>query len=91
MWYTDHMADADSIKLEQIIVMLSDIVVTFGERFDKIDERLLGLANKSAALTGASTQKQCAAPNLKVPKRVHDLEENAYGRGRSKHPKHLPL
>jgi len=29
--------------------------------------------------------------DLKVPRRVNDLEEEVYGRGRSKHPKHLPL
>jgi hypothetical protein len=34
------MNDADTKKLDQIIVMLADMVATFGGRFDKIDGRL---------------------------------------------------
>ena len=29
--------------------------------------------------------------DLKLPRRVHDLEEKVYGSGHSKHPKHVPL
>jgi len=28
--------------------------------------------------------------DLKLPRRVHDLEEEVFGPGGSKHPKHLP-
>jgi hypothetical protein len=34
------MNDADSKKLEQLIVMLADMRATFGDRFDTIDEQL---------------------------------------------------
>jgi hypothetical protein len=29
--------------------------------------------------------------DLKIPRRLHDVEEHVYGTGGSKHPKHLPL
>jgi hypothetical protein len=34
------MNDADSKKLEQLIVMLADLRATFGNRFDIIEEQL---------------------------------------------------
>lgn len=29
--------------------------------------------------------------DLKIPRRLHDVEEQVYGVGGSKHPKHVPL
>lgn len=90
-WYTDRMRDADAKKLDQIIVMLADLVATFGSGFDKIGDQLIGLDNKVAGIDRRLDAEAMRRSELKLPRRVHDLEEKAYGRGRSKHPKHLPL
>jgi hypothetical protein len=83
--------DADTKKLDQIIVMLTDMAVTFGDRFDKIGDQLLRLDNKIMGVDRRLDAEAMRRNDLKLPRRVHDLEEEVYGRGRSKHPKHLPL
>jgi hypothetical protein len=85
------MEDRDSKKLAQIIVMLSDLVINFGERFDKVDDGLLALESKVTAIDRRLDAEAIRRTELRLPQRVHELEENVYGRGRSKHPKHLPL
>jgi len=92
-------------KLDQIIAILGDVVDVFGKRFDKIDarfdrvdERLDKLDEVVAAVKGKVDginrrldTETMQRTDLKLPRRVHDLEEEVYGAGRSKHPKHVPL
>jgi hypothetical protein len=85
------MNDADTKKLDQVIIMLGDMVATFGDRFDRIDQRLLGVENKIAGVYRRLDAEAIRPTEIKLPRRVHDLEEKVYGTGRSKHPKHLPL
>jgi hypothetical protein len=85
------MKAADGKKLDHIITMLGDMVATFGRRFDKVDDRLLGLGNKVAGIDRRLDAEAIQRTDLKLPRRVHDLEQEVYGAGRSKHPKHLPL
>jgi hypothetical protein len=85
------MQEHETKKLDQIIIMLGDMVATFGARFDRIEDRLLGLENKVAGIDRRLDTEAVRRSQLKLPRRVHDLEQEVYGRGRSKHPKHLPL
>ena len=92
------MKNTDSNKLDQIITMLGDVVDDFGKRFDKIDDRLDNLGDEVAAVKGKVDginrrldTEAMQRTDLKLPRRVHDLEEEVYGAGRSKHPKHIPL
>ena len=85
-------------KLDQIIAMLGDVVDVFGKRFDKLDSRFENLQNELAAVRskvdGTNRRLDTEAmqrTDLKLPRRMHDLEEEVYGAGRSKHPKHMPL
>jgi hypothetical protein len=89
--YTDAMNDTETKKLDQIIVILADIVATFGDRFDKIGNQLTGLDNKIMGVDRRLDAETMRRNDLKIRRRVHDLEEEVYGRGRSKHPRHLPL
>jgi hypothetical protein len=84
------MNDADK-RLDQIIIMLSDMIATFGDRFDKIDHRLLGIESKIVGVDRRLDAEAIRRADLKLTRRVHDLEEKTYGGGRSRHPKHLPL
>jgi hypothetical protein len=92
----------DNKKLDEIIAMLRDIVRVFGERFDRSDRKIdaveKNLTDKIDAVNvkvqGAQKILDAEAllrADLKLPRRVHDLEEHLYGPGKSKHPKHLPL
>jgi len=92
------MKNTDSKKLDQIIAMLGDVVDVFGKRFDKLDERLDKLDEVVAAVKSKveGTNRRLDAEamqrtDLKLPRRVHEVEEEVYGTGRSKHPKHVPL
>ena len=67
------------------------LFASFGERFDRIDHRLLGVESKVAGIDRRLDAEAIRRSELKLPRRVHDLEEEVHGRGRSKHPKHLPL
>jgi hypothetical protein len=84
------MQEHETKKVDQIIIMLGDIA-TFGARFDRMEDRLLGLENKVAGIGRRLDTEAVRRSELKLPRRVHDLKENAYGRGRSTHSKHLPL
>lgn len=85
------MQEHETKKLDQIIIMLGDMVATFGARFDKIDDRLLGLEKKVGGIDQRLDAEAIRRSELKLAHRLHGLEEHAYGKGRSKHPKHLPL
>ena len=96
------MTATDSKKLDHIISMLGDVVDVFGKRFDKLDEKIAatekaliekidGVDSKAAGINRRLDAEAIQRTDLKLPRRVHDLEEEVYGTGRSKHPKHLPL
>jgi len=92
-------------KLDQIIAMLGDVVDVFGKRFDKIDDRFDKLdsrfenlenevATVKSKVDGTNRRLDAEAmqrTDLKLPRRMHEVEEEVYGTGRSKHPKHVPL
>jgi len=85
-------------KLDQIIAMLGDVVDVFGKRFDKLDSRFENLENEVAAVKGKVDginrrldTEAMQRTDLKLPRRMHEVEEEVYGAGRSKHPKHIPL
>jgi hypothetical protein len=54
---------------------------------DKID----GVNIKVEAVQKTLDAEVMLRTDLKLPRRVHELDEEAFGTGRSKHPKHLPL
>ena len=72
------------------------------KRFDKLDEKIAatekaliekidGVDSKVAGINRRLDAEAIQRTDLNPPRRVHDLEEEVYGTGRSKHPKHLPL
>lgn len=92
------MKKSDGKKLDQIITMIGDVVETFGKRFDKIDGRFNKLDDEVAAVKskviGTNRRLDTEAlqrSDLKLPRRVHRLEEKVFGRGSSQHPKELPF
>jgi hypothetical protein len=98
MCYTGHMTDAESKKLDQLIVMLADVQATFGERFDKIDEhiekhdgrmgiiadRLLALEKKLSGVDRRLTKDE----NVALAHVVHQLRNMLATTGLAKHPEH---
>ena len=78
-------------KLDQIIAMLGDVVDVFGKRFDKLDDDVAAVKSKVDGMNRRLDTEAMQRSDLKMPRRVHDLEEELYGPGRSKHPKHMPL
>jgi len=78
-------------KLDQIIAMLGDVVDVFGKRFDKIDDEVAAVKGKVDGINRRLDTEAMQRTDLKLPRRVHEVEEEVYGPGRSKHPKHVPL
>ena len=58
-----------------------------GKLTDKID----GLTIKVEAVQKTVDAEAMRRTDLKLPRRVHDLEEKLYGSGRSRHPVNVPL
>lgn len=93
---------ASEKKFAAIARDIADMVAVFGTRFDRMDEQLAatekkltekidGVDSKVAGTNRRLDAEALERTDLKMPRRVHDLEEEVYGTGRSKHPKHLPL
>lgn len=55
----------------------------------RVDECLDGLDSKVAGINRRLDSEAVARTDLKVPKRVHELEEKVFGT--SRHPKHVAL
>ena len=53
--------------------------------------KIEGVDNKVAGTNRRLDTEAMWRTDLKLPRRVHDLEEEVYGIGSSKHPKHVPL
>ena len=85
------MKTTDSKKLDQIIAMLGDLIDVFGKRFDKVDDEVAAVKSKLDGTNRRLDTEAMQRSDLKLPRRVHDLEEETFGPGRSKHPKHVPL
>jgi len=99
------MKNTDSKKLDQIIAMLGDVVDVFGKRFDKLDHRfdrvddrfdklddeVAAVKSKVEGINRRLDTEAMQRTDLKLPRRMHEVEEKVYGTGRSKHPKHVPL
>jgi hypothetical protein len=75
----DHMATKDDIR---------EIV---REELKPIDNRLTAVENKLTGLYRMHEAEGMKQHDLKLARRVHHLEEEVYGAGNSRHPKHLPL
>lgn len=57
----------------------------------KVDDRVVASENKIVGMYRLDAEKAMQARELNIPRRLHSLEEHAYGPGQSKHPKHVPL
>ena len=53
--------------------------------------KIEGVDSKVAGTNRRLDTEAMQRTDLKLPRRVHELEEEVYGAGRSKHPKHVPL
>ena len=56
-----------------------------------LDKKIDGVNVKVAAVQKTLDDDTLHRADLQIPRRVHALEEDVFGPGRSKHPKHLPL
>jgi hypothetical protein len=83
------MLEQQAVTLNQIITMLGDVVDVFGKRFDKLDDEIAGVKSKVDGINRRLDTEAMQRTDLKLPRRVHELEEEPFGR--SKHPKHVPL
>lgn len=69
-----------------------DIVKEVTEpRFSKIDDRLTSVENKISGTNRRLDTEAIQRSDLRLPRRVHRLEEKVFGRGGSQHPKELPF
>ena len=78
------MKNADSKKLDQVIIMLGDMVEVFGKRFDKI-ERDMATKDQLIALQTQVNGIESDIRSMKHTKlhaRVADLEEKVFGAAR---------
>jgi ribosomal protein L23 len=71
----EHMATKDDIK----------------ELEKKLTDKIEGVDSKVAGINRRLDTEAMQRSDLKLPKRVHDLEEETFGPGRSKHPRHVPF
>ena len=58
---------------------------------EKLENRLIAVEGKIDGTNRRLDTEAMQRTDLKLPRRVHDLEEKLFGAGRSKHPKHVPL
>jgi hypothetical protein len=78
------MKNADSKKLDQVLIMLGDMVGVFGKRFDKI-ERDMATKDQLIALQTQVNGIESDIRSMKHTKlhaRVADLEEKVFGAAR---------
>ena len=57
----------------------------------KLTDKIDGVDSKVAGINRRLDTEAMQRSDLKLGRRVHELEEEVYGTGRSKHPKHVPL
>ena len=57
----------------------------------KIEDRLIAVESKIDGTNRRLDSEAMQRSDLRLPRRVHDLEEEVFGEGGSKHPKHVPL
>jgi ribosomal protein L19E len=72
-------------------VAMRDEVATRDEVREIVREATEPLANKIDGINRRLDTEAMHRTDLKIPRRVHELEESVYGPGNSKHPKHVPL
>ena len=70
-------------------------IEAFDKKIDGVEKRLGdridGIKVKVEGVQKTLDDQTLRRADLQLPRRVHDLEEDVFGLGRSKHPKHLPL
>ena len=57
----------------------------------ELKEQIATVDSKVAGINRRLDTDAMQRTDLKLPRRVHELEEKVYGTGASKHPKQLPL
>lgn len=75
----EHVATKDDVR-----------AIVRGE-LQPINDRLVSVENKLTGLYRMHEAEGMKVTDLKLPRRLHDLEEEVYGVGQAKHPKHMPL
>lgn len=61
------------------------------DRIDKVGDRTTAVEGKIKGIYNLLEEKARTETDLKIPSRLHDVEEKVYGVGGSKHPKHISL
>ena len=61
------------------------------EDVEKLENRLIAVEGKIDGTNRRLDTEAMQRTDLKLPRRVHEIEEKLFGTGRSKHPKHIPL
>ena len=84
---------AKETTLKEIGETLGFIVERMATKDDikELKDQIAAVDSKVAGINRRLDTEAMQRTDLKFPRRVHDLEEEVYGTGRSKHPKHLPL
>ena len=87
------MARRKKITFEEVGETLAFIVERMATKDDikELRDQIAGVDNKVAGINRRLDTEALQRTDLKLPRRVHELEEEVYGTGGSKHPKHLPL
>jgi hypothetical protein len=80
----EHMATKEEVATKEDVREING-------RLDSLEDRLGAVENKLTGLYRMHEAEGMKQQDLKLARRIHDLEEKLYGAGKSRHPKHLPL
>jgi len=61
------------------------------EELKPTSENVAALKMKIDGIQQSLDTERQARTDLKIPRRLHNVEEKVYGVGRSKHPRHIPF
>ena len=84
----ERMVTKDDIK---DFATKDDVREIVQQELKPIQEGLTAVKSKIEGTNRRLDDEAMQRTDLKLPPRVHDLEEKVYGVGKSKHPKHVPL
>ena len=58
---------------------------------ERLTDRINGVDSKASGIQRSLDDERLQRTDLKIPRRLHDVEEKVYGVGGSKHPRNVPL
>ena len=83
--------DQNTKDILETVNFIKERMLTKDDVREIVREELEPVKSKVDGINQRLDTEAIQRTDLKVPRRVHDLEEEVFGEGGSKHPKHVPL